>query len=344
MVNAKLNPKNHILTRLRTVAGGKSCISGSEFAEELGISRVAVWKHIEALREAGYAIAAERGGYRLTSEGDFLHPWEFPGRERRIVRYERTGSTMDRALELALVQPRCRAIVVAEEQTAGRGRRGQSWQSPRGGLFATLVVIPTIAAWKAERAVMAGGIALCQALRQLTGEPFTVEWPNDVYLDGRKAAGLLVEYLAEGENLKLLNLGLGVNVANRAPSSGSISLNELPGSPIPRRDVLAAFLDRFEAIDLTNPDLAEKWNALSPYADIWNSWKVPNLSRALSPPPLSPPPPSRPIAISRDDGSRLGCALGIDDEGRLLVETRSGGIRACRPSEARISGKGRKSR
>lgn len=321
MVNAKLNPKNHILTRLRAAARAKGYTSGNELADELGISRVAVWKHIETLREAGYAITAEREGYRLATEGDFLHPWEFPGREQRVVRYERTDSTMDRALELALAQSRCRAIVVAEAQTAGRGRRGRRWQSQHGGLFATLVIMPTVAAWKAERAVMAGGIALCQALRQLTGEPFTVEWPNDVHLNGRKAAGLLVEYLAEGENLKLLNLGLGVNVANRAPSPGAISLNELPGAPIPRREVLAAFLDRFEAIDLTCPDLAGNWNALSPQA-------------ALS-------PPSGRIVVSRDEGKRIGYAIGIDDEGRLLVETKNGGIRACRPSEARISGKGK---
>jgi BirA family biotin operon repressor/biotin-[acetyl-CoA-carboxylase] ligase len=348
MVNARNGAKRHILERLRAaLRAGSGPVSGSGLAEELGMSRVAVWKHLEALREAGYDIVAERDGYLLASEGDFLYPWEFAGRESRIVRHALTDSTMDRALELALSDPECNAVVVAETQTAGRGRRRKRWDSPRGGLFATLVLSPSLAPWRAERAVIAGGIALCEALRSLTGEAFTVEWPNDVHLAGRKpsaggragqggssrgaacrkatsrkaagrkaagrkAAGLLVEYLAEGEALRLLTLGLGVNVANEA-SAGAISLKELGGSVPPRRAVLEAFLDRFEALDLESPGLANCWNGLSSTEGR--------------------------IVTSRSDGSRLGHALGLDDEGRLLVEAAGGAIRAYRSAEACIENK-----
>ena len=313
MVNAKSGAKRHILERLRAaLRAGSGPVSGSGLAEELGMSRVAVWKHLEALREAGYDIVAEREGYLLASEGDFLYPWEFAGRESRIVRHASTDSTMDRALELALADPGCKAVVVAETQTAGRGRRRKRWDSPRGGLFATLVLTPSLAPWRSERAVIAGGIALCEALRSLTGEAFTVEWPNDVHLAGRKSAGLLVEYLAEGEALRLLTLGLGVNVANEA-SPGAISLKELGGSVPPRRAVLEAFLDRFEALDLESPGLADCWNGLSSTEGR--------------------------IVTARSDGSRLGHALGIDDEGRLLVEAAGGAIRAYRSLEACIENK-----
>lgn len=310
MVNESAALRGRILARLRASEGP---VSGNELAGELGVSRVAVWKHLEALREAGYGLEADRSGYRLAADGDFLYPWEFPGREARIVRYERTDSTMDRALELALRSPAGGAVVLAEAQSAGRGRRGRRWASPPGGLFATLVVQPSTAPWRAERAAMAGGIALCRALRELTGEPFSLEWPNDVYLCGRKAGGLLVEYLAEGESLRLLDLGLGVNVANRAPGEDSISLAELPSPAPSRRALLTAFLDRYESIGLEWPGLAEAWTELSSS-------------------------PGRRVVSRRDEG-RLGRALGIDDEGRLTAELPGGGVAAFRPSEARIESK-----
>jgi BirA family biotin operon repressor/biotin-[acetyl-CoA-carboxylase] ligase len=308
MVNPTSSPKAHILSRLR--ASGDP-VSGSYLADELGMSRVAVWKHLEALRQAGYDLVADREGYRLASEGDFLRPWEFPNRESRIVSYERTDSTMDRALELGLAEPRCGAIVVADSQTSGRGRWRRRWNSSKGGLFATLVLRPSIAPWRADRAAMAGGVALCEALRDLTGERFSLEWPNDVYLAGRKAAGLLVEYLAEGEELRFLDLGIGVNVANRAPGESAISLRDLPGPTPTRRGLLAAFLDRFESIDLEWPGLADAWNALSS---------------------------SRGKTVESYDGELLpGRAEGMDDEGRLVVSLADGRHAAFRPSEAHIA-------
>ena len=260
MVNESSSAKARILTRLRAVEGP---VSGNDLAQELGMSRVAVWKHLEALREAGYDLEADRSGYRLASEGDFLFPWEFSDREGRIHYWEQTQSTMDRALELALSEPRGKAITVAESQTKGRGRCGHRWNSRRGGLFATLVLRPKILPCHAQRVEMAGGIALCEVLRELTDEPVSLEWPNDLYLGARKIAGILIEYLVEGEELKLVDLGIGVNVSNRAPAPGAISLSELPARTPSRCRLLTAFLDRFEALDLEREDLPAMWNRLS---------------------------------------------------------------------------------
>jgi BirA family biotin operon repressor/biotin-[acetyl-CoA-carboxylase] ligase len=319
MVNVTASTRARILDRLRAAAPGT--VTGEALGEELGVSRVAVWKQLEALKEAGYGIEADRSGYRLVDGGDFLYPWEFPGREKRVVRYENTDSTMDRALELALGQAPAGSVVVAERQTSGRGRRGRKWNSPRGGLFATLVAGnagaargpgPGLAPWQADRCSMAASAALCGTLRELTGEPFALAWPNDIYLGGRKAAGILLEYLAEGEELRLALIGLGVNVANRAPGEGAFSLAELPAPRPGRRAILADFLDRYEAAGPASPGLEERWNFLS----------------AQEGKPVLDP-----------EGRRIGRALGVDGEGRLVVGLAGGRERAFRPGEATLSGK-----
>lgn len=310
MVNVAPSARSLILARLRS---GEGPVSGSSLAEELGTSRVAVWKQIEALRTAGYDLETGHSGYRLASEGDFLFPWEFPGREASVVRFERTDSTMDRALDLALGDAPAGTVVVAESQTKGRGRRGKRWRSPSGGLFATVLDRPALQPWRMDRLAMAGSIALCGALRQLTGEPFTLAWPNDVYLAGRKTAGILVEYLAEGDELRFALLGLGVNVANKAPGEGAFSLAELPSPRPSRRDILASFLDLFEAQDPGRESLAEEWNSLSGGE-------------------------GRPV-VSRIDGRPLGRAAFVDGEGRLVVRLPNGGEDAFRPGEAMLTEK-----
>lgn len=287
------------------------------------MSRVAVWKHLEALRAAGYPLVAGRGGYSLAEGGDFLHPWEFPGREGRVVRYESTDSTMERALELALRDPLSGAIVLAETQTSGRGRLGRPWKSAPGGLFFTMVLSPGLPPEMAGRVGMAAGLALCRSLRDLLSEPFLLEWPNDLLLGGRKVAGLLYEYLAQGETLRFLNLGVGVNVHNRAPGPAALSLSSLgaaravasPGGPAPlaRRLILSRFLDLFEALDPADPLLADEWNLLSG-------------SRGRT-------------VLSRRDEGLLGRTLGIDAEGHILVETQAGRTRSYPSSEAFIHDK-----
>lgn len=325
MVNDVCSPKRAILERLRAAAfagdGGDApdlkSVSGDELGDELGVSRVAVWKQLESLREAGYAIESSHGGYRLLEDGDFLYPWEFPGREGRVVRFESTDSTMDRALEYALRDPGAGAIVVAESQTAGRGRRGRPWRSPPGGLFFTMVLAPSLPPESAGRLVMAGGIALCRALRGLCGEPFALGWPNDLFLQGKKAAGILPEFLAEGETLRFLDLGIGVNVANGRPMPGTCSLAGLGArGQVPRRDVLSRFLDIFEAMDPAREGLTAEWNSLS--SDHGR------------------------VVRSRVDGSILGRAVGVDEDGAVIVETAIGKNRSYRPFEAVIAGKERR--
>jgi BirA family biotin operon repressor/biotin-[acetyl-CoA-carboxylase] ligase len=300
MVNKTISPRYAILSRLRSEDGP---VSGARVCDELGMSRVGVWKHIEALKACGYDIVSDHSGYRLASEGDFLYPWEFPAREASVVHFRETDSTMDRALRMALDKPDQAWIVLAESQKKGRGRRGKSWQSEPGGVFCTLVLHPELDARSVLRVMLAGGVALCRAIRQVSGLEAWLEWPNDLYVDGKKIAGLLPEYLMSGEGVSFLNLGIGVNVSNRPRSARGASLESLSGARISRRATLCAFLDLFDGLDGKRGlegdgvSLAAQWWSLST---------------------------SRGRAVSDPWGKTIGRAAGVDPNGDLIVESPSG--------------------
>lgn len=242
MVNNSHETKGRILEHLRKT---ETPISGASLGDELGISRVAIWKHLETLRNLGYSVKADHSGYLLLDEKDFLYPWEFPGREKRIVFHENTESTMDCARDLVLRHPGSFPIVVAETQKAGRGKNGRKWLSPSGGLFFTLTsrknVKPYLTGTELDRALE----VLCASMCELSGEQFTIKKPNDILLDGKKVAGILLEYLVEGDNLIFLNLGIGVNVANQPILGKTCSLAQLT-KKISRKSLLESFLDHFE--------------------------------------------------------------------------------------------------
>jgi BirA family biotin operon repressor/biotin-[acetyl-CoA-carboxylase] ligase len=300
MVNKTISPRYAILSRLRSEDGP---VSGARVCDELGMSRVGVWKHIEALKSCGYDIVSDHSGYRLASDSDFLYPWEFPAAEGRVVHFEEPDSTMDRALRMALDKPDQPWIILAETQKRGRGRRGKSWQSEQGGIFCTLVLHPELGAHSVFRVMLAGGVALCRAIRHVSGLEAWLEWPNDLYVGGKKIAGLLPEYFMSGERVSFLNLGIGVNVSNKPRSARGASLESLSGARISRRATLCAFLDLFEGLDGKHSmesdggALAAQWWSLSE---------------------------SRGRAVSDAEGKAIGRAAGVDPDGNLIVESSSG--------------------
>jgi BirA family transcriptional regulator, biotin operon repressor / biotin---[acetyl-CoA-carboxylase] ligase len=315
MVNEPPSTRARLLSCLRREEG---FIPGTRICDELGISRVAVWKQVESLKAAGYLIESDHRGYRIIQEGDFLQPWEFPECENRLVHYDQTDSTMERALGLALEGSGREWIVVAESQKKGRGRRGRSWKSEPGGLFCTFVLYPDVSVHEFAKPLLAAGIALCQAVREQSGEEACLEWPNDLYLSGKKIAGLLPEFMASGESLRFFDLGLGVNVDNRVAETSGASLASLTGRRISRGGLLKSFMKNFEPFKENNfsqADLAELW------------WKLSSSGgkRAVGP-----------------DGEALGCVQGIAKDGSLLVDAGIGGLKAYGLGKAAIRDKEKK--
>ncbi|MFM7141205.1 MAG: biotin--[acetyl-CoA-carboxylase] ligase, partial [Alphaproteobacteria bacterium] len=189
---------------LAALAGGE-WRSGQALAADLGVTRAAVWKSIERLRREGYRIEAEAGrGYRLLGAPDRLLPGEIAKhfRPRRfaggVVHRDEVDSTNRLAIELARGGAAEGTAVVAEKQTAGRGRLGRTWESPPGlNLYLSVILRPALSPVEVPRLTLAAAVAVADAIAATTGLRPEIKWPNDVLVDGRKACGILTELEAE---------------------------------------------------------------------------------------------------------------------------------------------------
>ena len=209
-----------VLAALRR-AGGRTC-SGASLSSEQGVSRAQVWKDVESLRAHGYTIEAAPGdGYRLAAVPDLLLPEEIDaGLETRWLArdlrwLETTDSTNRVALDLARAGAPHGATVLAEAQSAGRGRLGRSFFSPpRRNLYGSSVLRPRLVTAEAPPWILASAVAVAEAVEQTVGDSDAVEikWPNDVLLGGLKTSGILMELSAEATRVVFLVLGIGVNL------------------------------------------------------------------------------------------------------------------------------------
>lgn len=207
-----------ILRLLKETAGGY--LSSARLSAQLGISRAAIWKQVGALREQGYKIdALPSKGYRLGAGPDRLLSEEIQDGLRatvigkEIVSFAETDSTNHRAALLAEAGARDGTVIVAEAQSAGKGRLGRRWTSPAGvNLYLSIILRPTIAPRAAPLLTFLSSLATARTIELESGLRPTVKWPNDVLLDGCKVAGLLNEMNAETERVNYVILGIGVNL------------------------------------------------------------------------------------------------------------------------------------
>jgi BirA family biotin operon repressor/biotin-[acetyl-CoA-carboxylase] ligase len=197
-------------------------VSGAAIGNDLGLSRVSVHKHLEALRGQGFRFSAIRNkGYRLEAEPKAFHPALFAALLAEapcpffasFLSLGETGST-NSAAEAELTAGRATPfLVVADAQTAGRGRRGRSWHSPPGrNLYLSVALRPSLPPARLQTITLWLGLRLCQFLREAHALPVLIKWPNDLILHGRKIAGMLTEARVDAEHTRDLVFGLGLNV------------------------------------------------------------------------------------------------------------------------------------
>jgi BirA family biotin operon repressor/biotin-[acetyl-CoA-carboxylase] ligase len=292
---------------------GDEFVSGEAISDKLGLSRAAVWKHVESLRAQGYRIdAVSARGYRLAGVPDRLGALELrPLLATHDVGqvlhwFEEVASTNDVAKALAEKGAAHGEVVVAEAQTAGRGRRGRVWASPpRRNVYLSVVLRPELPPARAAELTLVASVALCEAMRQ-ADVAAAIKWPNDLLVGGRKVAGILLEMAAEPDQVQWLVLGMGVNVNARAedfpeevrPLATSMAIER--GGPVSRALFTAAALTRLE--EWLDRHAAE---GFAPAREAWRS-----MSDTLG----------REVRV-RMAGERdlEGIAEDVDDAGALLV-------------------------
>lgn len=195
-------------------------MSGALIGQRLGVSRAAVWKMIVKLKEKGYHIdALTNKGYKLIQPIDIVNESEikFGLKTKKIGHsvyfYNETSSTNDAAAKLAREGCADGAVIVAESQNGGKGRRGKVWTSPaKSGIWMSIVLRPELPPFEASRLTLAAGLSVCRAIRELTGLPSVIKWPNDVMIHERKICGILTEMNAEMDKINYIIVGIGINV------------------------------------------------------------------------------------------------------------------------------------
>ncbi|MCD8332680.1 MAG: biotin--[acetyl-CoA-carboxylase] ligase [Clostridiales bacterium] len=306
--------KEKILQLLRETDG---FLSGQEISRRFGVSRTSIWKAIRQLEEMGYEIEAVRNrGYRLCMEPDLLTAerveeyldTEWAGHPLQVFdTVDSTNTEVKRQAESGAAQG---LLVAAEEQTAGRGRRGRTWESPKGsGIFMSLLLKPDIEPGHASMLTLVMGMAVRSALEDLGVPDVQIKWPNDIICSGKKVCGILTEMSAQMDYINYIVIGVGINVHNRdfpeAVAQMATSVYQQTGERICRAELTANCMRQFEkyyAVFLKTQDL-------SVLADEYQAHLV-NRDRQV-----------RVMDMKRE---YTGVARGINAGGELLVETADG--------------------
>jgi BirA family biotin operon repressor/biotin-[acetyl-CoA-carboxylase] ligase len=239
-------------------------VSGPAMADELGVSRAAVWKHVEALREEGFDIESAGNGYSLRGTPGFgTASVEYTLEAPFAVEYhDEIGSTNRRARELATAG-RSTVAVLADEQTGGRGRLDREFSSPSGGIWLSLLCRPDIAPREAPIYTLAGAVATAETLRGV-GVDAGIKWPNDVLVDGRKIVGILTEMQGEADRISWIIVGIGINAnidVDRVPETAT-TIREQVGD-IDRSALTRRIIERFEELRSTPAEVMSNWRELS---------------------------------------------------------------------------------
>jgi BirA family transcriptional regulator, biotin operon repressor / biotin---[acetyl-CoA-carboxylase] ligase len=305
-----------ILSTLRAHPDGAS---GAQLAEQLGISRAAVWARIEELRRVGYEIqAGPHFGYRFIGSPDVLHADDLLARlgktkviGRDIQVFEQTTSTNDVVEKLARDGVKEGVVVFAESQTKGRGRLGRKWISPaHKGLWFSILLRPELRPQEATQLTVASATALRRAIQAETGLQPEIKWPNDILIGGKKVAGILTELSAELDRVKHIILGIGVDVnldAGELPvelRKTATSLKMETGGMVSRAELAVAILRELDF------DYARICGGAFPaVADEWESGCVTI---------------GKNVTVHIGDRKIRGRAESLDDDGALRLRTEHG--------------------
>jgi BirA family biotin operon repressor/biotin-[acetyl-CoA-carboxylase] ligase len=292
-------------------------ISGARIAKEIGVSRSTVWRRVQRLRELGVKVKGQPAtGYFLEQVPDILTPdmlrHHLKGSlfGKHIHHFFKTDSTNRVSLELGHAGEPEGTVVLAEEQTAGRGRAGRAWLSERAaGIYVTLLLRPRLAPVQAPLLTMMAGLSVHAAAEAVTGLNVDLKWPNDLLISGKKAGGILTEMHAEPGQVRFVIVGIGLNVnQEKFPgelASTATSLRMESGRRHSRMELLVRLLREFES-DYNRflregvSGVVERFETVSSYAR------------------------GKRVRVSNGSESYVGTTAGLGPEGLLQVEREDG--------------------
>ena len=306
--------RNEILDYFRKADG--NFVSGQQISKDLHVSRTAIWKHINVLKERGYIFeSSTRKGYRLIYAPNLLTPLEIDSAlhtetfGRHVVYLESTQSTNEEAKKIAREGAEEGTIVVAEEQITGHGRLARGFYSPFAkGIWFSLILRPKFFPMEASKCTLLAAVGVCRGIRRMGLADAGIKWPNDILVHGKKLVGILTLMSATMEKIDYIIMGIGINTGikkNEFPEDfreGATSfLNE--GINVSRKDLLAAILGELEK----EYSIAQNEG----FDKVLDDWRA--LSVTLG----------QEVRVIFGDDSYTGKAVDIDRDGCLLVNTGS---------------------
>ena len=306
--------RNEILDYFRKADG--NFVSGQQISKDLHVSRTAIWKHINVLKERGYIFeSSTRKGYRLIYAPNLLTPLEIDSTlhtetfGRHVVYLESTQSTNEEAKKIAREGAEEGTIVVAEEQITGHGRLARGFYSPFAkGIWFSLILRPKFFPMEASKCTLLAAVGVCRGIRRMGLADAGIKWPNDILVHGKKLVGILTLMSASMEKIDYIIMGIGINTGikkNEFPEDfreGATSfLNE--GINVSRKDLLAAILGELEK----EYSIAQNEG----FDKVLDDWRA--LSVTLG----------QEVRVIFGDDSYTGKAVDIDRDGCLLVNTGS---------------------
>lgn len=303
--------KNKVLKLLKETKD--EFLSGEKISSEFGVSRSAIWKHINKLKEEGYEIESVSGkGYRIIDSPDILTYEEIERYldtefiARNLKYFHSLSSTNIKAKEIG-IESEEGTLIIAEEQTKGKGRLGRNWTSPKGkGIWMSIILKPEIDPRKVSKITLIGAAAVNQGLKDI-GIDSKIKWPNDIIINNKKVSGILTEMSCELNQIYYVVMGIGINANLNKEDLGedlldkATSLKMAIGREVDRKKLLASILNSFEKLYIPFKERE----------DLSQSINICRESSILI---------GREVRIIRGDTETLGKAVDIDEEGGLVID------------------------
>ena len=306
-------------------------VSGQQICDKFGVSRTAVWKVINQLKEEGYQVEAVRNrGYRIEVSPDILSEEELESRMKtswagqEIHYFRETDSTNVRTKQLGEQGASHGTLVVAGKQDAGRGRRGRTWESPAdSSIYMTLLLRPEMEPVKAPMLTLVMAYSVARALGEYEGLEVQIKWPNDIVINGKKICGILTEMSTEIDCINYVVIGVGINVNTKVfPKELETTASSLyleTGHEIRRSTLIVSVMQYFEE---TYQEFLKRGD-LSGIREEYNRLLVNR---------------NREVKILGIKENYHAYALGINDAGELIVRKEDGSEEAVISGEVSIRG------